>query len=51
MAYGVIMLYHLHMPSYILRTFTEYPNHKSKISTYIFPLIASLNLPKSEIGY
>ena len=25
MAYGVIMLYHLHMPSYILRTFTEYP--------------------------
>gem|GEM_PF-3210053 len=26
MAYGVIMLYHLHMPSYILRTFTEYPS-------------------------
>lgn len=26
MAYGVIMLYHLYMPSYILRTFTEYPN-------------------------
>ena len=25
MAYGVSMLYHLHMPSYILRTFTEYP--------------------------
>ena len=25
MAYGVILLYHLHMPSYILRTFTEYP--------------------------
>ena len=25
MTYGVIMLYHLHMPSYILRTFTEYP--------------------------
>lgn len=24
MAYGVIMLYHLHMPSYILRRFTEY---------------------------
>lgn len=28
MAYGVIMLYHLHMPSYILRTFTEYPEKK-----------------------
>lgn len=25
MAYGVIMLYHLHMPSYVLGTFTEYP--------------------------
>lgn len=26
MAYGEIMLYHLHMPSYFLGTFTEYPN-------------------------
>ena len=26
MAYEVIMLYHLHMPSYFLGTFTEYPN-------------------------
>ena len=25
MAYGVIMFYHLHMPLYILRAFTEYP--------------------------
>ena len=25
MAYGVIMCYHLHMPLYILGTFTEYP--------------------------
>ena len=25
MAYEVIMLYHLHMPSYFLGTFTEYP--------------------------
>ena len=32
-------------------SFCIYINHKSKISTYIFPLIASLNLPKSEIGY
>ena len=26
MAYEVIMPYHLHMPSYFLETFTEYPN-------------------------
>lgn len=25
MAYEVVMLYHLHMPSYFLGTFTEYP--------------------------
>lgn len=25
MAYKVIMTYHLHMPPYFLRTFTEYP--------------------------
>ena len=25
MAYEVVMLYHLHMPSYFLETFTEYP--------------------------
>ena len=25
MAYEVIILYHLHMPSYFLETFTEYP--------------------------
>ena len=28
MAYEVIMPYHLHMPSYFLETFTEYPNVK-----------------------
>ena len=26
MAYEVVMSYHLHMPSYFLGTFTEYPN-------------------------
>ena len=26
MAYEVVMPYHLHMPSYFLETFTEYPN-------------------------
>ena len=29
MAYEVVMPYHLHMPSYFLETFTEYPYHKS----------------------
>ena len=30
MAYEMVMPYHLHMPSYFLETFTEYP----KISLY-----------------
>ena len=34
MAYEVVMSYHLHMPSYFLGTFTEYPyivaRHKHK---------------------
>ena len=37
MAYGVIMLYHLHMPSYVLGAFTEYPfpdNHESNLVQY-----------------
>ena len=28
MAYEMVMPYHLHMPSYFLETFTEYPFHK-----------------------
>ena len=28
MAYEVVMPYHLHMPSYFLETFTEYPYDK-----------------------
>ena len=35
MAYEVVMSYHLHMPSYFLGTFTEYPfcanHHKSRL--------------------
>ena len=27
MAYEVVMPYHLHMPSYFLETFTEYPEY------------------------
>ena len=30
MAYKVIILYRLYMPSYFLGTFTEYPNLKVK---------------------
>ena len=30
MAYEVVMPYHLHMPSYFLETFTEYPLLKKK---------------------
>ena len=29
MAYEVVMSYHLHMPSYFLGTFTEYPEDNS----------------------
>ena len=31
MAYEMVMPYHLHMPSYFLETFTEYPIYKQKI--------------------
>ena len=30
MAYKVIILYRLYMPSYFLGTFTEYPYHNTK---------------------
>ena len=29
MAYEMVMPYHLHMPSYFLETFTEYPYNKN----------------------
>ena len=32
MAYEVVMSYHLHMPSYFLGTFTEYP----KVNLFVF---------------
>ena len=32
MAYEMVMPYHLHMPSYFLETFTEYPYYKYSIS-------------------
>ena len=32
MAYEVVMSYHLHMPSYFLGTFTEYPKRQKSFS-------------------
>jgi len=32
MAYEMVMPYHLHMPSYFLETFTEYPNLPGRFS-------------------
>ena len=32
MAYEMVMPYHLHMPSYFLETFTEYPFIKNETS-------------------
>ena len=32
MAYEMVMPYHLHMPSYFLETFTEYPCVKPKMN-------------------
>lgn len=34
MAYEVVMPYHLHMPSYFLETFTEYPDENIEIINY-----------------
>ena len=34
MAYEVVMPYHLHMPSYFLETFTEYPSLLSNKLNY-----------------
>ena len=44
MAYEVVMSYHLHMPSYFLGTFTEYPYKTEKVVKFVlyhlFPLYA-----------
>ena len=61
MAYEMVMPYHLHMPSYFLETFTEYPplvisyynkdNVKghSYISVLAFSNISNLNLLKGYL--
>ena len=36
MAYEMVMPYHLHMPSYFLETFTEYPCGKWTLFVFSF---------------
>ena len=43
MAYEVVMPYHLHMPSYFLETFTEYPTLSLK-PTYFFMWFIALRI-------
>ena len=38
MAYEMVMPYHLHMPSYFLETFTEYPSVKLTLYLYYITL-------------
>ena len=42
MAYEVVMPYHLHMPSYFLETFTEYPILSKGFTDVVFLEIACL---------
>ena len=39
MAYEMVMPYHLHMPSYFLETFTEYPNLDFYLKFTLFELL------------
>ena len=56
MAYEMVMPYHLHMPSYFLETFTEYPqigkHNKEKAAIFgyaAFLIYVSMINHKSEI--
>ena len=44
MAYEMVMPYHLHMPSYFLETFTEYP---LRVSSDV--IVQATGLPEEEI--
>ena len=51
MAYEMVMPYHLHMPSYFLETFTEYPYQKNEkfygsCSSVIGGKVKNLNIKK-----
>ena len=45
MAYEVVMSYHLHMPSYFLGTFTEYPYNRRCV--FLYPNHQKKNLSTS----
>ena len=54
MAYEMVMPYHLHMPSYFLETFTEYPqqdfrNHVARFADFrwSFPVLFAILLYQS----
>ena len=42
MAYEMVMPYHLHMPSYFLETFTEYPDKEKGFSCMENPFSLSI---------
>ena len=57
MAYEMVMPYHLHMPSYFLETFTEYPSLKKaawivnsiQAVFLFFIFVIPVNIPDSDI--
>ena len=58
MAYEMVMPYHLHMPSYFLETFTEYPYDISDSATnyylvalFYFTLLLMACLKKKSVTY
>ena len=48
MTYEVVMPYHLHMPSYFLGTFTEYPFKLTADYEHIFHKERLLSIPEEE---
>ena len=49
MAYKVIILYQLYMPSYFLGTFTEYPSFNSvTLTTLFFQIISPASGPQQK---
>ena len=56
MAYEMVMPYHLHMPSYFLETFTEYPMGAAKeikiTDSFSVPAFAKVTVnPRTEGAY
>ncbi len=44
MAYEMVMPYHLHMPSYFLETFTEYPYFRFSLNLYMITVLRKSQL-------